>query len=155
VTLSPEVAALLGRDVGVEAFTRDDILPQIYASAGYLLERSRFTASFLSGVSPGNGVFQTSQRTAGMLGYSFTGIRKLSLSASARYSQTSSKSTNLGKLNNYSVGGGLNYVVSRFVNVNTQLDYRTFRTGGIRGREGFAFTLGLLVSPAQIPLSIW
>jgi hypothetical protein len=155
VTLSPEVAALLGRTTGVEAFTRDEILPQVFASAAYAFERSRFTASFLSGVTPGNGVFQTSQRNAGMVGYSFTGIRKLSLGASARYAQSESKSINVRNVNNTSVGGGINYSITRLVNLNSQLDYRTFRTGGIRGREGFAFTLGLLVSPAKVPISIW
>lgn len=155
VTLSPEVAALLGRTSGVEAFTRNDVLPQIFASAGYTLERSRFTASFLSGTTPGNGVLLTSQRNAGMLGYSFTGIRKLSLGASARYAQTLSKSIAADKLSNTSVGGGINYAITRLLNISSQLDYRTYRTGGISGREGFAFTLGLIVSPARIPVSIW
>ena len=155
VTLSPEVAALLGRATGVEAFTRKDILPQFHASLGYTLERSRFTASFLSGVTPGNGIYLTSQRTSAMIGYSFTGIRKLSLGASARYSQTQSRSISAGKLNNFTFGGGANYSLTRLVNLSTQLDYRSFQTTGVRGREGFTFVLGVLVSRARIPLSIW
>ena len=155
VTLSPEVAALLGRTTGVEAFTRNDILPQVYVSAGYALERSRFTASFLSGTFPGNGVLLTSQRNAAMVGYSFTGIRKLSLGASARFSQTVSKSIEADNLSNISAGGGINYAITRLLNISSQLDYRTYRSGGIPGREGFAFTLGLIVSPSRIPISIW
>jgi hypothetical protein len=155
VNLSPEVAALLGRQTGVEAFTRQDIVRQVYASIGYTLERSRFSASYLSGISPGNGVYLTSQRDAIMAGYSFSGIRRMSLGASARRSWTTSKTINVGTLSNTSVGGGLDYKLTRLLSISSQLDYRTFRTQGLRGREGFAFSLGLTVSPTRLPLSIW
>jgi hypothetical protein len=41
------------------------------------------------------------------------------------------------------------------LNLSTQLDYRSFRTGGLAGREGFFVAIGLTVSPARIPVSIW
>jgi hypothetical protein len=155
VQLSPEVAALLGRQTGVEAFTRRDIVRQIYASVGYTLERSRFTVSYLSGVTPGNGVYLTSQRDSIMTGYSFSGIRKLALGASARRSWTSSRTLSIGSLNTTNVGGGLDYKLTRLLSISSQLDYRTFRTQGLRGREGFHFSLGLTVSPTRLPISIW
>jgi hypothetical protein len=156
VQLSPEVAALLGRRTGVEAFTRSDWIPLISATAAYTLERSRFTAAYATGVSPGNGVYLTSARTTTSLGYSFTGIRKLSMGVSGRHSVLSSKSINLSNLSMLSGGGGLNYALTRYIDLSTQFDYRTFRSGGIRaGREGFYFAAGLSVSPARIPLSMW
>ena len=109
----------------------------------------------MSGISPGNGVYLTSQRNTVSLGYSFTGVRKLSLGLSARYSQLVSKASaerNLGLLGG---GGGLDYALTRLINVSAQFDYRTFRSGGLQGREGAYLAIGLSVSPARIPLSIW
>jgi hypothetical protein len=155
VDLSPEVAALLGRTSGVEAFVRRGWIPQIAATLGYALERSRFTVAYTSGVSPGNGVFLTSQRNALSSGYSFTGVRKLSLGASARYTRSISKSIVIRDLTTIGGGGGINYALTRLINLSTQFDYRSYRTGGIPGREGFFLSFGLSVSPARIPLSIW
>jgi hypothetical protein len=155
VQLSPEVAALLGRSTGIEAFSRRFLVPQIATTLGYTLERSRFTAGYTSGVSPGNGVFLTSQRDALSVGYSFTGIRKLSLGASARYFRLQSRGMEMDDLNSWGGGGGFNYALTRILNLSSQVDYRTFRSGGIRGREGFYIAFGLSVSPSRIPISMW
>jgi hypothetical protein len=155
VQLSPEVAALLGRSAGVEAFRSKHWVPQVSATLSYALERSRLTGVYMSGVTPGNGVFLTSQMESVSLGYSFTGVRKLSLGTSARYSRMKSKGASLEDLN--TVGGGLaaNYAFARHLNLSSQFDYRKYRTAGVLGREGFLFTLGLTVSPARLPVSMW
>jgi hypothetical protein len=49
----------------------------------------------------------------------------------------------------------MNYALTRLVNLSSQFDYRTFDSPGLQGREGVAFTLGISVSGARIPLSIW
>jgi hypothetical protein len=155
VQLSPEVAAILGRPTGVEAFTRKAWVPQISATVSYIFERSRFTAAYATGISPGNGVYLTSLRSTTSAGYSFTGIRKLSLGISARYTELSSRATNLEKLAMVGGGGGFNYAISRLFNLSSQFDYRKFRSGGVPGREGFYFAAGFTVSPTRLPLSMW
>jgi hypothetical protein len=156
VQLSPEVAALLGRTTGVEAFNRKSVIPQIQAIASYALERSRLTLSYISGASPGNGVYLTSQQDSVSAGYSFTGIRKLSLGASTGYIRTQSKSIDIGDLTSYRAGGGLSYALTRLLNFSSQFDWRTYSaSGGLQGREGYSLLVGLTVSPARIPLSIW
>ncbi len=155
VVLSPEVAALLGRLTGIEAYARTEWVPQFSGTVSYVLERSKFTAAYASILSPGNGVYLTSQRRAASVGYSFTGVRKLSMGISARYSQLISKASRERNLALIGGGGGLEYALTRHVNLSSQLDYRSFQSGGVRGREGFYFAVGLSVSPARIPLSIW
>jgi hypothetical protein len=155
VTLSPEVSAILGRPTGIEAFHRRRVIPQVEASATYALERSSMRVGYISGVSPGNGVYLTSQRQALSAGYSFTGIRKLSLGLSTSYSILSSKSLSVGELKTFRVGGGFNYSLARHLNLSSQADYRTYDSPAINGREGFSVTLGFTVSPSRIPLSIW
>jgi hypothetical protein len=61
VELSEEVAAILGRSRGVASFSRTNWVPQGGATASYAWERSRFSAQYMSAVTPGNGVYLTSQ----------------------------------------------------------------------------------------------
>lgn len=155
VQLSPEVAAILGRSSGVEAFNRRLYIPQIQASARYTLERSTFSLGYMAGANPGNGVYLTSRQDAISAGYSFTGIKKLSLGLSTNYSRLKSVGVDIGNLTSYRGGGGVNYSLSRLLNLSSQFDWRTYSSPGLRGREGYSVTLGITVSPAPLPLSIW
>jgi len=155
VQLSPEVAAILGITRGVAAYRRESWLPLIQAGMSYDFERSRFSAMYATGISPGNGVYQTSQSEAVSVGYSFAGTRKLSFGASARYSKLGSRSLTIGQMESSSAGGGINYVLTQVLNLSSQLDYRTFESPGVQGREGLALTFGITLSPSRFPLSIW
>jgi hypothetical protein len=42
----------------------------------------------------------------------------------------------IGDQNTIGGGGGLNYALTGLLSLSTQFDYRSFRTGGIAGREG-------------------
>jgi hypothetical protein len=156
VELSEEVAAILGRTRGVASFDRVDLVPQYSANLTYSWERSQFTTQYMAAVVPGNGVFLTSQMRGASAGYSFTGIRRLSMGVSARYATRETLAiASLQDQTTIAGGGGLNYALTRLFNISTQMDYRKFRTGGIRGREGYFIAVGLTVSPARLPLSIW
>jgi hypothetical protein len=156
VELSPEVAAILGRTSGVEAFRSTALLSQLTAGMSYTWERSRFTASISDGVTPGNGVYLTSRARTASAGLSFAGTRKLSAGLSANFTRMSSQGiVALGTLDQFNAGGGLNYVLTRMLNLTTQFDYRTFSSPGVPGREGYSFAIGISVSPARLPLGIW
>jgi hypothetical protein len=157
VQLSPEVAAILGRSQGVEAFRRVMIQPQVNLGATYTLERSRFMATYQSGVGPGNGVYITSRQDGFRAGYSYSGIRKLSLGASAGYTRFNSLGLQLGSYRTIQGGGGMNYRLAEHLNFSAQIDRRKFDTPSavIRGRSGTSMTIGLSYSPARFPLSIW
>lgn len=155
VILSPEIAAILGRDRGVEAFQRNLVQPQIDVKANYTLERSRFTVSFRSGVGPGNGVYITSRQEGVHAGYSYSGIRRLSLGLSAGYTRYHSLALRLGDFENAQGGGGMNYRLARYLNLSTQIDYRKFSSPAVVGRSGVSLSVGLSYSPARFPLPIW
>jgi hypothetical protein len=155
ITLSPEIAAILGRSTGVAAFERLSWIPQTTANVTYLLERSRFTGGYMTGIDPGNGVYLTNQMQSAYAGYSFTGIRKLSLGLSARTMRNQSRSIDIGPMTSYGAGGGANYTLTRLMSLSTQVDYRTFGTSGVQAREGFFVSIGLSFSPTALPVSIW
>ena len=155
VQLSPEIAAILGRNTGVEAFRRTDIAPQFELNTTYLLERSRFTGSVQTGITPGNGIYITSRQDAVRFGYSYSGIRRLSLGASAGYVRYKSLALRLGNYEAIQGGGGINYQLMEHLNFSAQIDRRKFESPAVVGRNGTSLTVGLSYSPARFPLSIW
>jgi hypothetical protein len=154
-TLSPEIAAVLGRSQGVQAFQRIFIAPQASIELGYTLERSRFNISYNSGINPGNGVYITSRVDSISGGFSYSGLRKLSIGASAGYTKTNSIGLTLGDLTNMQGGGGVTYRIARFFSLSVQADRRQFSSPGIVGRSGSSINAGLSFTPGTLPLSIW
>lgn len=155
VTLSPEIAAILGRSQGVEAFKRVDRQPQIEATANYTLERSRLTMGYQSGIGPGNGVYITSRQDAIRAGYSYSGLRRLSLGASVGYTRFKSLGLELGDFTTIQGGGGVNYKIAEYWNLTAQADRRKFDSPAVTGRSGSSITIGISYSPSRFPLSIW
>lgn len=155
VTLSPEVAAILGRSSGVEAFNRRSWARQLELTGTYRLERSSFSAGVASAVTPGNGVYLASTRDSAHVGYSYSGIRRLSIGASASYSRMSSLGLDLSGSEFIRAGLGANYNLGGGLNASMQFDRRSFNSPGLRGRDGYALLLGLTYSPARLPLPIW
>ena len=81
--LSPEVAEILGRSSGLAAFRRTDLGPSMALSAGYTQARGQYSFDASRSVGAGNGVLLTSAMTTVNTGYSYLGLRRQSLGASA------------------------------------------------------------------------
>lgn len=155
VNLSPEIAAILGRATGVEAFNRVETKPRIEATSIYTLKRSNWTATYTSGPGVGNGVYATSDQKAVYTGYSYTGIRKLSLGLSVGYTRFTSLGLRLRNYTTIQGGLGANYRIARHFDLSLQADRRRFRAPGVSGRNGTSISFGLSFTPSHIPLSIW
>ncbi|HYP07224.1 MAG TPA: hypothetical protein VER03_13410 [Bryobacteraceae bacterium] len=155
IVLSPEIAAILGRTTGVEAFQRISLSPQIMISVNYTLERGSFSAALNSGVNPGNGVYLTSRADSISGGYSYAGIRRLSLGLSAGYTRTNSIGLILGDLTSVQGGGGMTYKLSEYLSLSVQADRRRFTSPAVAGRNGSSISAGLSFAPGRLPLSIW
>jgi hypothetical protein len=154
-TLSPEVAAVLGRSRGVQAFERAFMAPQVNMALGYTLERSRITVDYTSGVNPGNGTYITSRMDSFRGGFTYSGVRKLSIGASAGYTKTKSIGLTLGDFTTMQGGGGVTYRMARFFSLSLQADRRRFTSPAVVGRSGSAISAGLSFTPGTLPLSIW
>jgi hypothetical protein len=155
VELSPEVALILGRPTGVEAFDRTVTKPRLEASSLYTFKRSSWSAAINSGPSAGNGIYLASTHKTVHTGYSYTGFRKLSFGVSGGYTTYSSLGLTAGNYSTAQGGGGANYRLARHLDLSFQLDHRWFNSPGISGRSGTGLTFGLSFTPASIPLSIW
>ena len=155
VTLDPEVALILGRPFGFEAFHRNTWHPRVEGELTYTLQTSRFSLGASQGVTPGNGIYLTTKQKLVRVGYSYSGIRKLTLGLSAGYSRGSSLSQAIADYTHKQGGGGLNYSLFPHVSLSMQADYRTFSSPGLKGRSGASFGVGLAFSPSTLPLSIY
>jgi hypothetical protein len=155
VELSPEIAAILGRSQGVEAFKRSVREPQFDLTANYTLEHSHFTVGYQSGIGPGNGIYITSRQDGVRAGYSYSGLKRLSMGASVGYTRFQSLGLQLGDYKTIQGGGGINYKLAEYLNLSVQADRRKFDSPAIKGRSGTSITVGLSFSPARLPLPIW
>ncbi len=154
VTLSPEVAEILGQVSGYQAIYRINYVPQYSGALTYARGRSTFTGSAGAGVTPGNGVYLTSRSLNAGVGYSYSGIRKVTLSFSAGGSQFSSVFQTLQHYRNYYGGGAATYSVSRHLSTSLQTDFRTFSINGTN-RPAYSVSLGIYWSPTEVPIPSW
>lgn len=155
VQLSPEVAAILGRTSSTAFFERSRRRPSYSGGVSYQQSRGRFFATVSQGIGGGNGVFLASTRTTAHAGYSYQGLKRVSVGFSGGWTRTSSVSLDLNGFSSWQGGGNFSYTIRDNISLTGQADYRTFNSGTQLGREGVSVSLGLAFSSSRLPLSIW
>ncbi|MGH9631331.1 MAG: hypothetical protein ACRD7E_23755 [Bryobacteraceae bacterium] len=155
VTLDPEVAEILGQRTALEAAHNVNYLPQGSVELAYLRQFSRVNINYRRGVTPGNGLFLTSQRESINVGYSYSGIQKISLGADVGYFRSTALFRERGRWNTVRGSIGASYLIGRHVNLTTSLFARKFYLPNDLKRTSYGVTFGLAVSPIAVPLSIW
>ena len=155
VTLSPEIAAILGRTAGIEAFRRTIYLPLVDVTASRLWEHSSFTAGYAHQISAGNGAFQTSSGHTAFTGYTYSGIRKVSLGLSAAYTRQKTVAIRVADVETYRAGVGGGYSIIPHLSLNGQLDWRKWSSPVIKARNGYTAMIGISYSTSRLPISIW
>jgi hypothetical protein len=156
VTLDPIVAAILGQTTGVEAFHRVTYVGRGDARLSRVFRRSRLGFYYSRGVHPGNGIFLTSGAENAGVDFSYTGLRKWHLGASAGYSRLGSFSEQLQRYVSYHAGVGAGYQMFRGAHLTMRVDARNFEIGGTTFRRTtYHASVGIAFSPGEIPLSLW
>jgi hypothetical protein len=156
VTLSPIIAQLLGQGTTVEAYYRANFFP----SGNVLLTRKFKTASlnfhYSQSVVPGNGVYLTSKNDDGGASYSYTGIRKVSLTLSGSYDSLNSLGQGIQPYRTGTGGAGITYTLPWSLHFVARYDYRYQEIESlIYKHTGYRTTVGLTWSPGKVPLSLW
>jgi hypothetical protein len=156
IALDPIVASLLGETSGVEAFYAKNYLPGLNANITRRMRKGTLTFSAARFISPGNGLFLTSQNNAYNAAYSYTGLRNWSLYASAGYSQLSSLTRTAGQYTGVTVGLGASHAIYRTLHFTANLAYRDqFISSSTFKHNGERVSAGLAWSPRPLPLVIW
>ena len=156
VSLDPAVAAIVGRSIAVVQYNRTTALPSYDLRLTRRFDRASLSLNGSSGVTPGNGVFLVSRQTAAGAGYSYTGLRKLTLGANALYSELSTLGQSLGKFKNYQGGFGATYKIAAITHLEFRYDLRHYTTQNNQFKKNSdRFSLGVAFSPGESPLAIW
>jgi hypothetical protein len=152
--LDPSIAALLGVGTVKTIFYRTNILPMGNLSLTRQFRRATFYASYQRTVNPGNGVLLTSRQEAYNVGYSYTGIRRWTLSASVastdfralgqqvrRYRQINGTASV-----SYRLVAGMN-VVASYTRRDQEFSNTLFQ------RNASRISFGIYFQPGNIPIS--
>jgi hypothetical protein len=155
VTLSPEIADLLGITQSIRAVYNRSTGTSANATASYAFRRQNFRMSYSRGTTPGNGVYLTSLLQSANAGYSYSGLRKISLSVNAGYTKYSSLFRDLNNYSSYQGGASANVIIRPHINGTASVDVRQFQIVAGQNRIGAAVAVGILLTPSRIPLPAW
>lgn len=156
VNVDPAIAAIVGQNTAIVVFHRISYIPIAELQLIRRFQRSSLTAAFNQSYSPGNGVYLTSKQTAATVGYSYTGLRKVTFGASASYSRLRSLGQTLNDYNGEAAGIGMTYKLLNSTHLEARYDFRHYDTqaGGFKQNSN-RVSLGLAFSPGERPLPIW
>ena len=157
VPIDPAIAALIGTSVGSVIVHRIDYVPNVMARLSETFSRG---VLFLSGghtVTPGNGLFLTSETTSAEAGYTYTGRRRWSFTAQAVYDHAKSVGNVLGYYGD--VGGTLSASRQIVHSVHGVLSFsaRQYQSPdfSLYNRLIYTVRLGVGYTPGDVPLRIW
>lgn len=158
IAADPLTAALFGTTVTTQAFSRS-----LYFGTGEIALRGKFRTSNITLAAsqlptPGNGVFLTSKQTILRGIYSYTGIRRASLSLAVnRMMMDSLGQAQLGTFSYTSGGASLSYKMLRSLDAVAQFDARDLQINQTMGfaRLSYRFAFGLNWNPGEFPITFW
>jgi hypothetical protein len=158
VAADPLTAALFGRATSIQAFSRT-----IYFGAGQAALRGNFKTSnveFTVSQLPtaGNGVFLTSKQVLMRSSYSYTGIRRASLSLSVlRMDMQSIGQSQLGTFQFVTAGAATSYKLTRSLEAVAQFEARNVSFSQASGFSRFSnrVAIGLNWHPSEFPVTFW
>jgi hypothetical protein len=157
VAIDPAIAALIGTSVGSVIVHRIDLVPNV---AGRLSETFSRGVVFLSGghtVTPGNGLFLTSEATSANAGYTYTGQRRWSFTAQADYDHAKSVGNVLGYYGDVSGTLSASRQIVRSLHGVLSFSARKYQSPdfSLYNRLIYSVRLGLGFTPGNIPLRLW
>lgn len=152
--LDPAIAALLGVSNVRTIFYKRNILPSGAVVLSKKFRRALISGNYTSAVNPGNGVYLTSRQTSYGGAYSYTGLRRWSLSVNANSSKLASLGQNLVPYTQIAGGADLSYHVGKNLNLSARYSRRhqDLNVASFQP-ESSRISIGIYFSPGEIPVS--
>jgi hypothetical protein len=157
VAVDPTIAALLGVSSTAEIAHFVAWTPTGSMRLSQVFRQGVVYVGAARAVVPGNGLFITSYSNSVSGGYTYTGVRKWSLSSSASYNHSKSVGNFLGAYSDVSGGLSASRQIARSVHVvfgynvrkYSSPDFHNYNRPTQEGHFGLGFT------PGDVPLRIW
>ncbi len=156
VRFDPVLAAIVGRQVTLEAFHNIIFGSAIRATAARQFQRSSLSFYYDRAVRPGNSFITTAQRDDAGVTYSYLATRKVNVGFYASYHKYKAIAQAAGRYESYGGGVGLNYRITGSLHLTGRAFVRQHTLqGGNLDRQRVELSAGLLWSPGELPLSLW
>lgn len=156
VALNPVVAALLGQTSSIQAFYQASFFPSGDVSLVRKFKMASLNFSYAQTVVPGNGVYLTSKADTGTASYSYTGLHKVSLSASGSYNNLTTLGQGIPPYRMIDGGAGMTYALPYALHLTARYDYIYQNIQNLTYKHtGYMATVGVTFSPGKVPLSLW
>ena len=157
VQIDPAIAAIIGVSSGQEVFYSNTILGSGTVSLTRTSRQGNLSFQFSRSVNPGNGVILTSQNDTAGAGFNRRLSRKLNFDVSYNYNRMRGIGLIAGDFRTQSAGVGLGWQASRYTQVTARYDRRNTETSSFAkyNLNGNRFAVGVIFTPADIPVSLW
>jgi hypothetical protein len=154
VNLEPAIAILLGVNHVAVPFYRVNYVPSGKASLQRYFRNAVWSVNYARVVSPGNGVYLTSRWERAETGFSYSGIRRWSLSVRGGYDTLNSLGQSLASYRQYEGAAEAAFNVTRALHISAAYSPRRQEVD-VAGftRNSTRTTLSIIFSPGNIPIS--
>ncbi len=156
VALSPQIAAILGIINVPQTIYRADTFPSGLARLSRQFKMSNLAFNYSRSVTPGNGVYLTSRTESGTAAYTYTGLRRASLTISGGEYSLSALGQNIQTYRQLNAGAAMSVTLYKALHLISRYDARhqEIDLAGYR-RTAYRAVIGLAFSPGAVPLAIW
>jgi hypothetical protein len=155
--VDPAIAALLGATSSaiVSHQVRDSPTGGVRLSR--IMKNGNVYISMGRSVSPGNGLFLTSDSTTADVGYTFTAMRRWSMTTHAEWSRSRALGTYVGEYSNRSAGAMVARQITPGIQATSEYSIRKYSSGDYQqyNRTIQEVSVGIRVAAGTIPLKVW
>ncbi|MGI8990840.1 MAG: hypothetical protein ACR2I2_14840 [Bryobacteraceae bacterium] len=156
VQVDPVIAAILGQSVGVQTIHRLNYVPDFSGQLAKAFKKGIAGLEYTRGVTPGNGIYLTSQRDSASVHADYSGIRRYAVAFGAGRDSLTSLGATLGNYVSYYARGGVVRNLAKSVQGDAHLEFRRFSVADNHfSRDQVRVSLGFTFSPGERPLSVW
>jgi hypothetical protein len=157
VPVDPAVAAIIGISQSSQIVYTVRYVPNLSGRLSRTFHRGVLFLSAGYGMTPGNGLFLTSESLTTNLGYTYTGLRRWSFGALASYTDAHSIGNVYGSYGGETASLHASRKLFRSMNVVSSWNVHRYSSGTFvkYNQTVFSATLGLGWSPGDVPLRIW
>ena len=157
VPIDPAIAAVIGISSAQRVSYQSNIIPNLAFRLSKVVPRGTVFLSASHWLNPGNGLFLTSTSTNVGGGYSYTGLRRWSISAGANYNKSNSVGNVIGSYGSYSANLSASRQVAPMTHGVLSFNARKYDSGDFKNYNKWSYSvnLGLSFSPGDIPVRLW
>lgn len=158
VRISPEIAAIIGQNVGFETIYRVNYFPGYVANMTKSFRKMSAGVFGQSTIRPGNGIMLTSRFDRYGGHYSYTGIRKWNFGAQVSRFERTNLVRFAAQFRTYLGGVSVGYKLSPTIQLHAAALYRDIQSTSAErefSRNGWRYTFGVSFAPGDIPISLF